>query len=250
MKRTILVLLSMTWLMQANGQSVLATDYLRLSLGSDGAVTSLYDRTKGVEYRADGQPSPLMTIRSRGMVSNPSSMTLDTAAGRALIGFANGVAVTVGIIRKPTHIVLELLGVEPSGTVDLVQWGPYPTTISQTVGEIVGVVRNGRFAIGIQALNVKTPGGTPLNDECVEPSRGRAAERKEWGSVLQAYSIDRSRGRSITVWGENFPGMPVPDARRASRWKRSARSRSPKGFRIPRSTASGRRCRRSSAGRI
>jgi hypothetical protein len=71
MKRTILVLLSMTWLMQANGQSVLATDYLRLSLGSDGAVTSLYDRTKGVEYRADGQPSPLMTIRSRGMVPIP-----------------------------------------------------------------------------------------------------------------------------------------------------------------------------------
>ena len=36
------------------------------------------------------------------------------------------------------------------------QWGPIATSIKKHVGEIVGVVRNDAFAIGLQGLNVKT----------------------------------------------------------------------------------------------
>jgi hypothetical protein len=31
-----------------------------------------------------------------------------------------------------------------------------------------------------------------------------------WGSVLQAYSLDRSKPRSIAVWSQRAPNMPVP----------------------------------------
>ena len=32
---------------------------------------------------------------------------------------------------------------QPVARADLVVWGPYPTTLRQTVGEVVGVVRDG-----------------------------------------------------------------------------------------------------------
>ena len=53
---------------------------------------------------------------------------------------------------------------------ELVLWGPFPTSIGDTVGEVVGVVRNKDFAIGIQALNIKTLGGYPNDESDIEPS--------------------------------------------------------------------------------
>jgi hypothetical protein len=93
--------------------------------------------------------------------------------------------------------------------VSLALWGPIPTSIRKTVGEVVGVVRDGEFALGIQALNLKTLGGYPENDEG-SADRPYAARATEWGSVLQAYSMDRSKPRRIAVWSKRAPNMPVP----------------------------------------
>jgi hypothetical protein len=71
-------------------------------------------------------------------------------------------------------------------------------------------VRDGRFAIGIQALNPKTLGSYPDHAEGFDMSRGRAAERKPWGSVLQCYSLNRTKPRAADVWLGNFPNMPIP----------------------------------------
>ncbi|MEN8126504.1 MAG: hypothetical protein ABFR90_01730 [Planctomycetota bacterium] len=49
----------------------------------------------------------------------------------------------------------EVLGTAPSGLIDRVQWGPIATDINQTVGEVIGVLRNDQYAIGLQVLNVK-----------------------------------------------------------------------------------------------
>jgi len=93
--------------------------------------------------------------------------------------------------------------------IDRVLWGSFAITINKTVGEIIGVVRNDDFAIGLQALNLKTIGGYPFNDEGYESNRGSAALPKKWGSVLQAYSINRAVPRQIAVWNGNFQKMPV-----------------------------------------
>jgi len=53
----------------------------------------------------------------------------------------------------------------PTNRVELVLWGPYPTTIGSVVGEIIGVVRDADFAVGIQALNAKTLGGYPARED-------------------------------------------------------------------------------------
>jgi hypothetical protein len=116
---------------------------------------------------------------------------------------------TVRVEAGTNHLTLELIDVQPPGQADIAQWGPYPTRLRQTVGEVVGVVRGDGFALGLQALNIKTLGGFPENDEG-NADRPYAAAPTAWGSVLQAYSMDRSKPRSIAVWNKRAPNMPVP----------------------------------------
>ena len=188
-----------------------ATEKLRVVIDRRGSLSSLYDIPHKREYLSAKASAPLLSIKVGGLWEEPASLTYDATTQTAKATYpGSGVTAYVKIVARPTHIVLELTGVQPEGRADCVLWGPYPTTIAETVGEIVGVVRDGAYALGIQALNVKTLGGTPLNEEGVEPSRGRAAERQLWGSTLQAFSLDRSKSRSIPVWNGSFPGMPVP----------------------------------------
>ena len=61
-------------------------------------------------------------------------------------------------------------------------------------------MRNEHYAIGLQGLNVKTLGGFLLNEEGYDPSRSQTAKPAEWGSTLQAYSLDRSRKKQKNEW--------------------------------------------------
>lgn len=195
---------------QARAQIDLSADGLRVRVGANGQLTSLFDPLTRREHLAPGQPAPLLAIRARGTVEAPAAVAWDGAAGIATLRYApSGVHVRVRLLRKPTHLVFQIVGVDQADAVDLVIWGPYPTSIRETVGEIIGVVRDAQSAIGLQVLNIKTMGGYPLNDEGSDPSRSRVAEARDWGSVLQAYAMDRSRPRTVAGWNGQFPGMPV-----------------------------------------
>jgi hypothetical protein len=64
--------------------------------------------------------------------------------------------------------VFVLVDVQPTNRAELVLWGPYPTTIGDIIGEVVGVVRDSEFAVGIQGLNAKTLGGYPTRENDIE----------------------------------------------------------------------------------
>lgn len=185
-------------------------DHLRLSLGVDGHLMSIHDAVHGRELLAPGQPAPLLAVQVGDVVEAPSEASfLDDGARIRLHYSDTGVVVDVAVEEKGTHSTFEVVQVEPADTVDIVIWGPYPTTISETIGEVVGVVRDADYAFGIQALNIKTLGGYPDNDEGLNGFRGQTAVRHPWGSVLQAYTMDRSRPRTAAVWNGTFPNMPV-----------------------------------------
>ncbi len=183
----------------------------RLTIGNSGQVSSMLDRVGNVEYLAEGQGAFLLQVRHEKQWLQPARMAHDAGQGILYLYYGHsGIKAKIVPKVKETHIRFELVSLDPLNKVEAVQWGPLPTTIKETVGEIVGVVRNDAFAIGIQALNVKTLGGPLPNEEGVENARGAAAKATEWGSTLQAYSLDRSRPRKITVWGTHYPNMPVP----------------------------------------
>ncbi len=196
---------------RAQTQATFQTKDLELKVDQAGRVCGLVDRRVGSDYLAADQDRPLLQLRVGGTFTPPSEMVWHADASRMQLTFAPaGITAAISVTPKPTSVVFELKAVTPADKADALQWGPIPTTIKQTVGNVVGVVRNDRFAIGIQGLNVKTLGGPLPNDEGVESSRGRTAIATPWGSRLQAYTLDRSRPRKITVWGGHFRNMPVP----------------------------------------
>ena len=189
------------------------TSEATFAAGTQGTWESVSRRSDGREYLAPGQPAPILSVRVDGTVHAPTTATWDAAARTLSLGYAPaGVTARVRVETRESHLTLELVGVEPAAAVErvsLVLWGPLPTSIRKTVGEVVGVVRDGEYALGVQALNIKTLGGFPENDEG-SADRPYAARATEWGSVLQAYSMDRSKPRRIAVWNKRAPNMPVP----------------------------------------
>jgi hypothetical protein len=195
---------------QASAQFELATEGLRVRVDARGQLTSVSDPASRREHLAQGQPAPLLAIKVRDEIEPPSSLAWNAAAGVATLGYErHGVHVRVRTSRRPTHLVFEIVGVDPAGVVDAAIWGPYPIAIRETVGEIIGLVRDAEYAVGLQVLNIKTMGGYPINDEGSDPSRGSVAQARPWGSVLQAYAMDRSRPRAVGGWNGQFPNMPV-----------------------------------------
>ncbi|MDD8026207.1 MAG: hypothetical protein PHI34_06825 [Acidobacteriota bacterium] len=187
----------------------LTTDELRCRIDDRGAVTSLYDLVHGRELLAPGQPAPLLSIKAGAGLEAPAAAS-EIEPGLLRLAFpASGAEVDVRVSARPTHLVFEVVRAEPAAKIRLCLWGPFPTSIGQTVGEIVGVVRDGTYGLGLQALNPKTIGSYPDNEEGFDMSRGRAAEPRTWGSVLQAYSLNRSLPRTADVWLGQFPGMPI-----------------------------------------
>ena len=204
-------------------------------LGKKGAWLALSRRRDGRSYLASSQPAPLLQVRVAGKLHAPESARWSGKTRRLTLGFgAVGVTATLTVQAKPTHLVFALLEIIPKESVELVVWGPYPTVIGETIGEIIGVVRDLDTAVGIQALNVKTLGGFPGQESDIEPDstaddtgtyldlpdalkkdqlfRGDTARRTAFGSTLQCYCRNRSQARVIPNWGiEKFPAPAFDD---------------------------------------
>jgi hypothetical protein len=178
-------------------------------LNNKGRVASLRDISGQKEYLYPDTASVLLRLKTKGNWENPSAMIYDRSKQILSFRYPSQISIEVKASLYDTHIAFEIIGAKPMEKIERILWGSFATTINQTVGEIIGVVRNADFAIGIQALNLKTIGGFPFNDEGYEVSRGSAALPKKWGSVLQAFSINRAVPRSIAVWNGNFQNMPV-----------------------------------------
>ncbi len=216
------------------GRTEWAAGTLGLSVDGRGHIVRLVDPRSGRDYRADTVPSPLLSVQVDGELRPPESLVWHRADGTAVLRYAGGVTAEVRVTQKPTHLVLELTAVEPREPVQLVVWGPYATTIGDTIGETVGVVRDSVFAIGLQALNPKTLGGLPWRDNDFPPQldifesgdysdlseegkrgvlyRVEAAKPETFGSTLQAYARDRSHARVIANWQhERYVAPPFDD---------------------------------------
>jgi hypothetical protein len=201
------------------------------AMGAFSAITG-----NGRNYLAPGQPAPVLSVRVGGKLHGANRASWDAAGKTLKLDFdAIGGTAVVAIRAKPTHVTFELTELRTPADVELVLWGPYPIAIGDLVGEVVGVVRDSEFAVGIQALNAKTLGGYPSEESDIEPDglpaddtgrypglpdelrkqqlwRGDTAKRTPFGSTLQAYCRNRDRQRVISNWGhERFVALPFDD---------------------------------------
>jgi hypothetical protein len=181
---------------------------LTCTISSKGYVTGLLNGRTGLNYLATDTIAPLLTIVKNQTHHLPAAIKFDKNTLRC--SFQNTSAiVTLKYTEHEKYLSLEIIKAAPENEVDAIIWGPFPTTISKTIGEVIGVVQNDTIAMGLQVLNVKTLGGDFPNSEGSTSLRGMAARSQPWGSTLQAYSINRNRNRMVNAWDGQFENMPV-----------------------------------------
>jgi len=204
-KTHLLLLAFLAFNMGIQAQLSVSTNSFRLSLDEKGLISELTCIKNELNYAAE-EPAFLLGIKTGGQILEPDGFK---AKGEKLsYQFPGGIKVELKLQNKGDYLRLEVLGISGEGQVDAIVWGPIRTTIDETVGEFVGVVRNQDYAIGIQALNVKTTGGALVDDEGFVAPRGSAALVQDYGSSLQAFCIDRTRPQTIEVWN-NFYNADV-----------------------------------------
>ena len=183
-----------------------------MSVDASGQLTALRRITTQREHLATGKPAPLLTVVNGTQHLAPTDMTARRTRAGVLLTLTFtpiDASVDVEVQEKPTHLLLTVRRAEPAAAVHAIIWGPYPTTIRTTVGEIIGVVRDSETALGLQVLNAKTLGGDLPNDEGSTWARGIAATTTPFGSTIQAYAINRDRERHVDAWGGVYKNMPV-----------------------------------------
>lgn len=203
------------------------------SINATGAFSSI--ASNGHNLLAPKQPAPVLSIRVAGKLHPPNHAAWNMAGNTLTLDYDGiGAKAVVGVRTKPTHVTFQLITLHTAQHVELVLWGPYPTVIGDLVGEVVGVVRDSKHAVGIQALNVKTLGGYPCQADDIQPNfraddpgiytglpaalkkrqlwRGTTARHMPFGSTLQAYCRNRDRKRIISNWGyKKFVALPYED---------------------------------------
>ena len=212
----------------------LKTRQATFSIDATGAFSAITGN--GRHYLAPGEAAPVMSLRAAGKLHAANHSTWDAAGNTLTLGFDGiGATAVVAVRAKPAHLTFEVTELRTTHQVELALWGPYPIAIGDLVGEVVGVVRDSEFAVGIQALNTKTLGGYPSQESDIEPDdppaddtgsypglpdelrkqqfwRGDTAKHTPFGSTLQAYCRSRDRQRVINNWGhEKFVALPFDD---------------------------------------
>ena len=119
--------------------------------------------------------------------------------------FDQEINIVLSVKELGKYLKFEILESNDDNQIDVLFYGPFPLTINETIGEIVGVVREDGYALAIQSLNPKTTGGKYLNPDGSDSARGTTATLEDHGSSLQAYCINRNKDRTYNIWNNTIP---------------------------------------------
>lgn len=206
MKRSLLLITSLFFLINsAYAQKELVTQGLQIEFDKAGKIVSLLGNQ---EYMSSGMTSELVQIKIDGILYQANTVIWKGAV--ATMSFDRDIELSVKCTSKKQHIRFEIIKVKNETPIDAVVWGPYANVIDETIGEIVGVVRNGSYALGLQSLNAKTTGGKLNNVDGSDPARGTTATKEPHGSNLQAYCINRNKKRIYNIWNGSIPNAVIP----------------------------------------
>ena len=134
---------------------------LKMGLNKQGSITELSNSSTGKNYLSTDTLSPIITLVSNDKRYQPGSMTYDKIQKKITLAYPEtGVSIDIRVSSKNTHLVLEIIRASPENKIDAISWGPIPNTISKTIGEIIGVVRDGEtdLAPGLTVGPQQLPG--------------------------------------------------------------------------------------------
>ncbi|SMC91912.1 hypothetical protein [Pedobacter nyackensis] len=144
-----------------------STDYFKIQISNKGWITSMKNITvkPNREFSPTDKPSPVMSLydSKKNVYYQPTSATFTKASQTMVLKYPNGSVAKISIVPKKKYFKLTLQSLSPRNGIDVIQWGNYHTSITNLMGEIIGVARDTsktvNYAIGILALNDKTLSG-------------------------------------------------------------------------------------------
>lgn len=153
---------------QGYAQVNLSTGYFRIHINAKGFITSMKNisKTPYREFSPADKPSPLLCLYNgnKKKYYEPQKATYSKGTGMLTLKYANGSVARVAIEAKAKYFKLTLKSLTNRSEIDDIQWGFYYTSITNLLGEIIGVARDTseavNYAIGMLALNDNTLGGT------------------------------------------------------------------------------------------
>lgn len=183
---------------------------VNISLDERGGIIELINTRTSTNYLNADTLSYFISLISEGVRHNPASATYNKKKGVLSLGFEDlDAQVDVQVTNKEAHIAFQVIRAEPAGRIEGIAWGPVYTSISKTIGEAVGVVRDDDVAFGMLVLNPKTLGGF-FKKNGLSEDRGSLAWPFRSGSSLQAYSLNRDRERLVyAMWHDDIPVKPL-----------------------------------------
>ena len=150
----------------------LQTTYARIAIDSSGFVSSFQSLPAGKEYTVSSHPSPLLSLHESGQPYTtlvlPTSASLANNGQQIVLSYPNGAVATISVASNNTYFRFQLASLTPRGTVDNVIWGPLHTSISKIIGDVIGVVRDDDYAIGMWGLDDNTIAGPPMDSDSYE----------------------------------------------------------------------------------
>lgn len=209
----------------------LTTNSFSAAIDHQGNFSQFIDLKTGKDYLAKDTAAAVMLIRVSNEIISPQAA--ERKEQTLTLKYPGGVEAKIKLEQKKSHLTFELLAISNSENIDLIIWGPYSTSINKIISETVGVVRGETFALGIQALNIKTLGGYPWNEsdrmpqfdifEQEDPNnmnpenppgvlyRIEAAKPTKTGSSLQAYCRNRTAERIVKDFNHEKIVAPAYD---------------------------------------
>lgn len=204
MKHFLILILTIVTL-SVTAEKDIKTDGLQLQIDNKGKITSFYGDK---EYLPVNTESYLLRANISGKDYTPISVKWK--GNTATAAFPQNVKVVLKATQKDNYLKFEVVKLENEEEIDVLFWGPFATSVSETIGEYVGVVRNGSYALGYQSLNAKTTGGKKLNSDGSDESRGTTATKETYGSSLQGYCINRAKPRVYNIWNNSIENVVIP----------------------------------------
>lgn len=198
--------------------TIFKSNNLAIGIDEKGFLQTLSDVSNNSNYLVKDTIAPLLSIKIDSNIVYPVSAAFEN--DHLFFRYDGGFEAKVKIEEKATHINFELVALNNHDAIELIVWGPIPTSINKSIGETIGVVRGESFAIGIQSLNPKTLGGFPWMENDAMPAfnifeqedysdlseenkqhtlyRVEAAKPESFGSTLQAYCRNRTKERIVS----------------------------------------------------
>ena len=153
-------------LVTAKAQTIqLKTRYSAISIDGKGFIQSIKDLKTNKEYHPKGYSSALMTLANGKTVIYPVKAVYDQKQKLITLNYTNGSIAKVKAEQKNEYFRFQLLSLSKEKAIDNIIWGPYKTNISKTIGDVLGVVRDDDFAIGMLGLDDNTTGGPPTGGD-------------------------------------------------------------------------------------